>query len=309
MEQTTWIIAESPQDYPALQALARTLGLPVTAVWVGSQEGAAEVARCGADKVLAAPLAEGELYEQAFGAVVDAAKAAEPRAVLMATTKRLRLAAARLGAALGAKAANDATSLELEGESVATERMVYGGSAHCRERMADAPAIVLVSEGMLAAQDAAAGSVEAPVEALAAAGPCAMSLVESSPRTVESVNLAAARRIVSVGRGVRAKDDLQMVDDLAAALEAEVGCTRPLAEGEDWLSRERYIGVSGVMADPDLFVALGLSGQVQHMVGASTARTIVAVNKDKSAPVFKYADYGIVGDIYEVVPALTAALA
>ncbi|MCI8341544.1 MAG: electron transfer flavoprotein subunit alpha [Eggerthellaceae bacterium] len=308
MEQATWVIAEKPQDYPALCAIARTLGVPVTAVWAGAQDDCAAVAGCGADKVLCASLADGELYEQAFGAVVEAAQAAAPRAVLLASTKRLRLGAARLGVALGTKAVNDAASITLEDGALVTERMVYGGSANCRERMAEGTAIVLVSEGLLAAQQPAGGA-DAPVEMLPAAAPSAMALVERSPRTVEAVNLAAARRIVSVGRGIRAKDDLQMIDALAALLEAEVGCTRPLAEGEDWLSRERYIGVSGVMANPDLFIALGLSGQVQHMVGASGSRTIVVVNKDKAAPVFKYADYGIVGDLYEVVPALSAALA
>ena len=122
------------------------------------------------------------------------------------------------------------------------------------------------------------------------------------------MNLAAARRVVSVGRGVAAQEDLALVDELAAALEAEVGCTRPVAEGSGWMARERYIGVSGALLKPDLFVAVGLSGQIQHMVGANSAKTIVAVNKDKNAPVFKQCDYGIVADLYEVLPKLSAAL-
>ena len=81
-----------------------------------------------------------------------------------------------------------------------------------------------------------------------------------------------------------------------------------LAEGEGWMSRERYIGVSGAMLKPELFIALGVSGQVQHMVGVTGARTIIAINKDKNAPVFRYADYGIVGDLYEVVPQLVELL-
>lgn len=84
--------------------------------------------------------------------------------------------------------------------------------------------------------------------------------------------------------------------------------TRPIAEGEGWMSRERYIGVSGAMLKPELFIALGVSGQVQHMVGVTGARTIIAINKDKNAPVFRYADYGIVGDLYEVVPQLVELL-
>lgn len=307
MEQTTWIVAERPEDYGPLCTLARTLGPAVTAVWVGDDVGLAQVRTCGADQVLAVPT-EGGLYEAAFPAVVEAAKTTRPRTVLLTSTKRLRLAAAQLAVALGAKALNDAVSVQADGDAIVAERMVYGGSAFGRERVADAPAIVLVSDGLLASQEPASGA-EAPVESLPAAAASPLSLVERAPRTVDAVNLAAARRIVSIGRGLREQADLAMVNALADALEAEVGCTRPLAEGEDWLPRERYIGVSGVMANPDVFVALGLSGQVQHMVGASSARTIVAVNKDKAAPLFRYADYGIVGDIYDVLPALTAALA
>lgn len=309
MDQSVWIVAERPEDYGPLCALARPIGQSVTAVWVGDEQGLQSVKGCGADKVLSVGLPDGAPYEAAFAAVVDAAKAQPPRAMLLASTKRLRLAAARLGVALGTKAINDAVAIEVDGDALVTERMVYGGSAFSRERMAAATAIILVSEGLLGAQEAPAAAGEPAVETLPTPADSPFVLVDKAPRTVDAVNLAAARRIVSVGRGLREQADLAMVDALAAALEAEVGCTRPLAEGEDWLPRERYIGVSGVMANPDVFVALGLSGQVQHMVGASGARIIVAVNKDKAAPLFKYADYGIVGDIYDVVPALTAALA
>ena len=145
-----------------------------------------------------------------------------------------------------------------------------------------------------------------PQTAAPAAG--AIEIVSTSVRDTEAVDLCAAKRVVSIGRGLAAKEDLALIEGLASALEAEVGCTRPIAEGQAWLARERYIGVSGVMLSPDLFVAVGLSGQIQHMVGAAGAKTIIAINKDKSAPVFKQCDYGIIGDLYDVVPQLTAAL-
>ncbi|HAL6189404.1 TPA: hypothetical protein H6T47_000258 [Escherichia coli] len=91
-------------------------------------------------------------------------------------------------------------------------------------------------------------------------------------------------------------------------LEDEVGCSRPIAEGENWMERERYIGVSGVLLKSDLYLTLGISGQIQHMVGGNGAKVIVAINKDKNAPIFNYADYGLVGDIYKVVPALISQL-
>jgi len=99
-----------------------------------------------------------------------------------------------------------------------------------------------------------------------------------------------------------------MANALADALGAEIACSRPLAEGTAWLSKDRYVGVSGMHVSPDIYVALGISGQVQHTSGMADSKIVVAVNNDENAPIFQISDYGIVGDIYEVVPALTAAL-
>lgn len=309
MEDAVWIIAERPQEYGRLCTLASSFGGPVRAVWVGDEEDLPAVCTCGAAEVLFAPCPSGGLYEDALGSVLAAFDDERPKAVLLASTKRLRLAAAQFGAACGARPINDATLVEVEDGAVITERMVYGGSAYSRERIVQACAIVLASEGLLGCASAIVADAEAPVRELGKAASSPFALVGCEERQVDSVNLACAKRIVSIGRGLKSEDDLSMVRDLAAAMQAEIGCTRPLAEGEQWLARERYIGVSGVMASPEVFVACGLSGQVQHMVGASGARTIIAINKDKDAPLFKYADYGIIGDIYEVLPALTKALA
>jgi electron transfer flavoprotein alpha subunit len=127
-------------------------------------------------------------------------------------------------------------------------------------------------------------------------------------KTLAAVNLAAAKRVVCPGRGICKQEDLTMISDLARLLEAEIGCTRPLSEGLDWLPRERYIGVSGAFIKPELYLGIGVSGQVQHTVGVIGSRIIAAINKDKNAPIFDQADYGIVGDLYVVVPALVEAL-
>ena len=119
------------------------------------------------------------------------------------------------------------------------------------------------------------------------------------------MNLAAAKVVVGVGRGLEREENLSLARDLAAAIGGEVGCSRPVAEGEKWMPRETYIGVSGVMIKPELYIACGISGQVQHMAGVNQSRVIVAINKDKSAPIFKQCDYGIVGDLSVVLPALT----
>ena len=131
---------------------------------------------------------------------------------------------------------------------------------------------------------------------------------ERKPLPKASVNLQAARKVVSAGRGVSRQADLAMVEQLAGLLGAEVGCTRPLAEGLDWLPRERYIGISGAHIKPDLYFGVGVSGQVQHMIGMNGSRVVVAVNKDANAPIFTQADYGIVTDLYTFIPALIKAL-
>ena len=133
-----------------------------------------------------------------------------------------------------------------------------------------------------------------------------MSAVE--PAGSRPANLAAASRIVAAGRGFKAEEDLQIARDLAAALGAELACSRPLAEGTAWLSKDRYVGVSGMHVAPDLYLAAGISGQVQHTSGMSDSKVVVAVNSDANAPIFEVADYGIVGDLYDVLPAITAAL-
>ncbi|NTW38941.1 MAG: electron transfer flavoprotein subunit alpha/FixB family protein [Cellulomonadaceae bacterium] len=117
-----------------------------------------------------------------------------------------------------------------------------------------------------------------------------------------------AARVVSVGRGVKAKADIALVESLAAALGGEVACSMPVAEDLGWVAKERYVGRSGQHISPRLYLALGISGTPQHMEGVREAKVVAAVNNDPSAPIFATADYGIVGDLYEVVPALMAAL-
>ena len=187
-----------------------------------------------------------------------------------------------------------ATSVSGSGAEVAR----YGGLTN--ETVAFQGAVLVLEggagvEGGPAAQTAEGGAMGATVTNVQAAG--------SGP-----ANLAAARRIVSCGRGFKAEEDLGLARTLAEALGAEIACSRPLAEGTAWLSKDRYVGVSGMHVAPDVYVALGISGQVQHTSGMADSKVVVAVNNDANAPIFRISDYGIVGDIYDVVPALTAAL-
>ena len=122
-----------------------------------------------------------------------------------------------------------------------------------------------------------------------------------------TIDLASAQVIVSVGRGIKEKDNLPIVEEFAKALGAELAASRPICDN-GWLPMERQVGSSGQTVSPKLYVAVGISGAIQHLVGMKGSKAIIAINKDENAPIFEVADYGIVGDLFEIVPALTTAV-
>jgi electron transfer flavoprotein alpha subunit len=133
-------------------------------------------------------------------------------------------------------------------------------------------------------------------------------VVEHRKKQVGAANIEEAERVVCIGRGVEKREDLQIIEALVRALDGELAGTRPLAYELGWIPEDRMIGISGKTVRPQLYVAVGLSGQIQHSASIRGSKVILAVNKDKNAPIFAMADYGIVGDLYEVVPRLTQAL-
>lgn len=126
---------------------------------------------------------------------------------------------------------------------------------------------------------------------------------ERTHQTVE--NIQSADRIVAIGRGIKKKEDISMVEEFARALDAKIGVTRPLVEDHNWYPKENQIGLSGNSVRPSLYIGLGISGQIQHIVGMRESKVVVAINKDKSAPIFAFADYCVVGDLYAIVPEMT----
>lgn len=162
-------------------------------------------------------------------------------------------------------------------------------------------AVALVEAGEPVEDDA-----EATAQAAAQTYP--MRITQQQIGEGERVNLAAQKRIVGVGRGFKAREDLDLARELAAALGGQIGCTRPLVEGNGWLDRDYYLGVSGHTVAPEVYIPVGISGQIHHTAGIDQSGTIVAINNDETATIFEFADYGIVGDLYEILPALTKAL-
>jgi electron transfer flavoprotein alpha subunit len=142
----------------------------------------------------------------------------------------------------------------------------------------------------------------------AAAPPSGVKLRSRSPKTEQSVDLTAASVVIGVGRGIGSEENVGVAAGVAKALGAELACSRPIAEGVGWLPKSRYLGVSGAVIQPQVYVALGISGQVQHMVGVNGSTTIVAINKDKNAPIFAHCDLGLVADLGTVLPTLADQL-
>ena len=219
--------------------------------------------------------------------------------------------AARVAAELGARVLNDVGRIWVDDDgALLAEHMVYGGKAFAVERVREGSAVALLTEGLLVSEPAVEGAArEAAVSELPASAAASARLVERRPRTVESVNLAAARRVVSVGGAAwLRRRTLRSWTSWPLRSRPRWAARAPWPRGRAGWRANATSACLGALLKPDLFVAVGLSGQIQHMVGANSAKTIVAVNKDKNAPVFKQCDYGIVADLYEVLPKLSAAL-
>lgn len=228
--------------------------------------------------------------------------------VLLPATRRGKLMAARLGARLAAAVANDISTLTIENACAVAKHMVFGGLAMGEERLLSPWSVVTLSTGAFEPASFN-GDVSGTAKTVLWRSPkAAVIRTASQAKQSNTVDLDKAKRVVSVGRGIGNKENIALASALCQAIGAELACSRPVAENEKWMEHERYVGISNLMIKPDLYLAVGISGQIQHMVGANGAQTIVAINKDKNAPIFQYADYGIVGDLFRVLPALTAAL-
>ena len=229
--------------------------------------------------------------------------------LLLPNTRRGKLLAARLGARLQAAVSNDAASITVDADKAVIKHMVYGGLAFGQETLNSVFSIATVTTGTFEAATSDASRSGAAQTAQWVEPKQSVVRTSVQKKAGNSVELDKARLVVSVGRGIGSQENIAIAKTLADTIGAEIACSRPVAENEKWMEHERYVGISNLMLKPELYLAVGISGQIQHMVGANGAQTIVAINKDKNAPIFQFADYGIVGDLFKILPALTQQLA
>ncbi len=238
-----------------------------------------------------------------FAAVKKVYEQEKPDVVLGHGTKNNRDVLSRLAGLYDLPMATDVIKLEAADGGVVYERGFLSERAIAREKILT-PAVVLVNAKVFqpAEPSATAETVELPVEE------GVVRLVGKKEKQLSGINLEEAEIIVGVGRGFKKKEDLKLAFELAELLGAQVGASRPIAADYKWLPEDAWIGISGKRVAPKLYIAIGISGAPQHMAGVNNSKIIVAINKDKSAPVFKFADYGVVADLYQFLPVLIKKL-
>jgi electron transfer flavoprotein alpha subunit len=291
------------------QAIGKETGWAVEAVLPGHHTAALaqELAGYKVEKVydLEAPSLESYTSDAYVHALEAFIAIRQPKLVLFPHTYQVRDFAPRLALALDRTLISDAIGYKYESGKLLFTRQMFQGKFVADVGFAgDGPWLATLQIGTFRADQAETGS--AAVEPVEAAEPAVLRITphEVFQEAKQAVDLSQAEIIVAVGRGIKEQKNLALAEDLAKALGGEVAASRPICDN-GWLPLERQIGSSGQTVAPKLYIALGISGAIQHIVGMKGARTIVAINKDVEAPIFEIADYGIVGNLFDVVPALT----
>jgi electron transfer flavoprotein alpha subunit len=271
---------------------------------------ASQLGQHGADVVIAVEHAGLANYnpEVATATAAERIKSGGYRAAIFSTSAQGRDVAPRVAARLGVSVVTDVIAFEVEGDTIVVRHPINIGKVIATLAMSGKPAVIAMRPNVIApAQNAKAGRVEAAQPAIDPAS-ARVKVIETRQGGGGKLDLAEAPVVIAGGRGLKAAENFKLVEDLASAFgNAAVGATRAVTD-DGWRPHSDQIGQTGRLVSPELYIAVGISGAVQHLAGMRTSKTIVAINKDKDAPIFKVADYGIVGDVFEVVPALTEAI-
>ena len=293
------------------QALAAEMGWILETAVVGNAVAsfANEVAGKKVAKVYAIESPKLEPYTpDAFSAALKQfIESKQPKLVLMPHTYQVRDFVPKLATAMGRTAISDCVGYKKDGDKlVFTRQMFQGKLAADVSFTSDAPWFVTFQNGAFRGDKVEAGSSAAPVETVNAQ--IVDGVIRNKPQEVfkeakQAVDLTQAEIIVSVGRGIKEQKNIELAKQLAEALGGELAASRPICDS-GWLPMDRQIGSSGQTVAPKLYLALGISGAIQHIVGMKGARTIIAINKDSEAPIFEIADYAVVGNLFDIVPPL-----
>jgi electron transfer flavoprotein alpha subunit len=303
------LIRLSLETITAARSIAEIINVPAEVAIIGASAGpiASQVASYGVAKVYNVQHALLDSYtaEGFAGAAEQLIKKLEPDVVLFPHTYQVRDFAPKVAARFGRALVSDVIGISNENGSWALVRQLFQGKLNADVKVAGQKSVFAsIQAGAFRSAEPANNS--ASVESFEPS--LSPDQIRSKPETPfreaqRSVDLSNADLIVSVGRGIREKENLSLVEDLAAALGAELAASRPICDN-GWLPMERQVGSSGQTVAPKAYFAVGISGAIQHLVGMKGSKTVVAINKDENAPIFEIADYGIVGDLFEVVPAL-----
>jgi len=290
--------------------LANTLRTELAAVLIGSniQEKASELTKYGADKVylIDNPALKNFQAEAYLSVLHNLAANYHPEILLIGSTKNGKPLAARLATRLNTGCVPDCTRLSVdENRRLIGERITYGGNAIAKVTFKAKPQIVTVPSRAFEKPSPQERNGQVLKLDVKIEEPRTES-VERKPLETSTTRIEEAEVIISCGRGLENKEDKALLDDLATVLCGQVGCSRPLVEDRKWFSE--WVGLSGHKVKPKLYIACGISGVIQHVAGIRDSKLIVAINKDPEAPIFEIADYGVVGNLYEIVPALQDAL-
>lgn len=293
------------------QHLAQELGTGASAVVLGANvaDVARELAGVELTEVLAldSPLLAEYTADGYAETIRQVTSERHPRLVVFSHTYQVRDFAPKLAAALKSSFVSDCLSYRKEGDRLIFVRQVFQGKFNADVEVGgEGPALVSFQAGSFREDSVRRGDAAAKVNVVSVT--LAPEKIRTKPgqrfrEAKQAVDLTQAEIIVAVGRGIKAPENLELVKKLAEALDAEIGASRPICDG-GWLPMDRQIGSSGQTVAPKLYVALGISGAIQHQVGMKGSRTVLAINKDKEAPIFEVSTYGVVGDLFEIVPPL-----
>ncbi len=287
--------------------IAESMGVPLTAVVAGDGVGkiALELGKYGADKILVAenPALKEFVAEAYVNVLAKAIEGAKPCVIVLGASATGKEIAASLCARFATPLAMECVSVKADGEKIIATRPVYGGKVLADVELKGSPAIITIRPNCFEIKESdGQGTIE---NADGDPGETKIEFVEKQLETGK-IDLTEADIVISGGRGMGGPD-YSVIEELAELLNAAVGASRSAVD-EGWRPFSDQVGQTGKTVSPNLYIACGISGAIQHLAGMSSSRVIVAINKDEEAPIFSKADYGIVGDLFEVVPAITATI-